>query len=372
LITLIVYEGRVKATSDEGQITVVPSGGVLAIRVDKHSIVISGSGGDDPNKPSVVMTDGTVNQRMIVPQTARGDFAEVLIEPGENVTIHDLAAAVSVGIKLPPCENDTVDAAFNVPGLEHDPYSNPILPSGTHSYTVQCTHGTKSQGGIITVVADAGEELAGTTPGAKRNVVPDVTAVRYDTDTTGTHYLIKRTPKVESHLPKKLDQNDVRMVMQTAESTLMGRCAVKAKMHLAFTVLPSGKVDGLTVTSTDKTGAECIKGIVTGMLFPKAQTGVVVTYPISPAPSCDADKLVERGTVAEGNGDHNHALDALEKAYACKPDAHTLALTFMAACNAGKVPDARKFWKLMAADRQNQLEQICLHNHITREILDAK
>ena len=374
LITLIVYEGRVKATRDDGQIVFVEPGSVLAVR-DDHAIYMTLSASViGPDHAGTVMTMGhrPVVKRVIVPQTARGDFAEVLVAPGESPKIHDLAATVSVAIELPTCDHDTVETAFETPTvLEHDPYFNVILRRGLYPYTVKCTHGTNVDRGVINVVADEGHTLAGMPVGVKRNVVPDVTAIRYESDSMGLHFLIKRTPKVVSHLPKKLDQNDIRMVMQTAESTLMGRCAIKAKMHLAFTVLPSGKVDGLTVTSTDKTGAECIKGIVSMMLFPKAQTGVTVTYPISPVPACDAEKLVDKGSQAEGNGDHDHALDAFEKAYACKPDAHTLAVTFMAACNAGKVPDARKFWKLMAPETQTHLIQICLHNRITRDMLDA-
>jgi hypothetical protein len=375
LITLIVVKGHVVATNDD-QTLIVPSGGVLALR-DNHAITWSiGEAFVDAEHPGVIVTMGeprTVGKRVIVPQTARGDFAEVLLEPGESPKIHDLAATVSVAIKLPTCDHDTVETAFETSRvLEHDPYFNVILPRGVFPYTVRCAHGANFDRGVINVVADEGLSLAGTPPGVNRNVVPDVTATRYESDSMGLHFLIKRTPKVVSHLPKQLDQNDIRMVMKTAESTLMGRCAIKSKMHLAFTVLPSGKVDGLTVTSTDKTGAECIKGIVTGMLFPKAQTEVAVTYPISPAPACDADNLVETGTQAEGRGEHAHALDELKKAYACKPEAHTLALAFMAACNAGKVPDARKFWKLMLVDQQSHLELICTHNHITREMLDAK
>jgi hypothetical protein len=383
LITLIVYEGRVKATSD-GEVVIVQPGSVLALRDGQEvRMTIAASTLDDLH--ALTMSIGeTVSKRVIVPQTARGDLAEVLVEPGESPKIHDLAATVSVSIKLPTCDHDTVETAFETPRvLEHDPYFNVILPKGLYPYTVRCTHGTNIDRGVINVVADEGDSLAGMPAGVKRNVVPDVTAIRYESDSMGLHFLIKRTPKVVSHLPKQLDQKSVRMVMQTAESTLMGRCAIKAKWQLAFTVLPSGKVEGVTVNGGgrhDAPVAECIKGIVSMMQFPQAQTGVAVTYPISPpdemfdfatAPACDAERLVETGTQAEGRGDHASALKEFEKAYACKPDAHTLAVTFMAACNAGKVPDARKFWKVMAADTQNHLFQICLHNHITREILDA-
>ncbi|MEO8842961.1 MAG: FHA domain-containing protein [Kofleriaceae bacterium] len=89
-------------------------------------------------------------------------------------------------------------------------------------------------------------------------------------------------------------------------------------------------------------------------------------------PACNAEALVDAGTQAEGRGDHGSALGSFEAAYRCKKDAHTLAVTFMAACNAGKPDAARKYWKVMSSDTQNHLLQICLHNHITKEILDAQ
>jgi len=89
-------------------------------------------------------------------------------------------------------------------------------------------------------------------------------------------------------------------------------------------------------------------------------------------PACNAETLVDLGTQAEGRGDHGSALVSFEAAYRCKKDAHTLAVTFMAACNAGKPDAARKYWKAMSLETQNHLLQICLHNHITKDILDAQ
>jgi hypothetical protein len=370
LITLIVYEGHVKATSGGGEVVIVQPGSVLALH-EGQEVRMNITASTLDLEALNTSIGHTVGKRVIVPQTARGDLAEVLVEPGESPKIHDLAATVSVSIKLPTCDHDTVETAFETPrALEHDRYFNVILPKGLYPYTVRCSHGTNVDRGVINVVADEGRSLAGMPAGVVRNVVPDVTATRYESDSMGLHFLIKRAPP----LPKQLDQTEVRMVMQTAESTLMGRCAIKAKMTLAFTVLPSGKVAGLTVNGggrADAPVAECIRGIVSMLQFPKAQTGVAATYAISPAPTCNAERFVDTGTQAEGRGEHDRALDEFKKAYACKPETHTVALTFMAACNAGRLDAARKFWKLMVPDQQNHLELICIHNHITREMLDA-
>ncbi|MEO8845897.1 MAG: hypothetical protein ABI591_28320 [Kofleriaceae bacterium] len=231
LITLIVYEGRVKTTSEDGQSVVVAAGDVLAFRVDKHSIVITNDVGG-----------GTVDKQVI-----------------------------------------------------------------------------------------------------------------------------HKTAKPAVHVPDKLDASAVRITMEGAREAF-AKCQFKAKVRLTFTIEPSGKVTHITSTSTDRLGEACVTGVLTDVAFPEAKTGSTVTYPLEP---CDVETLIDTGTEAEGRGDHTHALDAFERAYACKKDTHTVALTFMAACNARKLDAARRVWKAMKPDTQDHLFQICLHNHITREILDA-
>jgi hypothetical protein len=88
------------------------------------------------------------------------------------------------------------------------------------------------------------------------------------------------------------------------------------------------------------------------------------------APACSSEALVETGTQQEARGEHSSALATLEQAYRCKKESHTLQLTFMAACNAGKPAEARKYWKLMTPDTQTHVLLICLNNHISREVLD--
>jgi ABC transport system ATP-binding/permease protein len=87
-------------------------------------------------------------------------------------------------------------------------------------------------------------------------------------------------------------------------------------------------------------------------------------------PACSSETLVETGTQQEARGEHSSALATLEQAYRCKKESHTLQLTFMAACNAGKPAEARKYWKMMSADTQTHVLLICLNNHISREVLD--
>jgi pSer/pThr/pTyr-binding forkhead associated (FHA) protein len=93
---------------------------------------------------------------------------------------------------------------------------------------------------------------------------------------------------------------------------------------------------------------------------------------VQPNACANADANVEAGTQAEGRGEHGAAVGLFEQAWRCKKDSHTLALTFMAACNAVKPDVARKYWKLMSPDTQVHYLQICLHNHITKDMLDGQ
>ena len=88
-------------------------------------------------------------------------------------------------------------------------------------------------------------------------------------------------------------------------------------------------------------------------------------------PTCNAEALTDQGTAAEGRGEHAGALASFEASYRCKKEPHVAQLSFMAACNANKADNARRWWKLLSADTQSHLLQICLKSHITKDILDG-
>jgi len=87
-------------------------------------------------------------------------------------------------------------------------------------------------------------------------------------------------------------------------------------------------------------------------------------------PACDAENMVTTGTAEEARGNHTQALAQYDAALKCKFDTHTLQLSFMAACNGSKVEFAKKYWKRMSPDMQSHMIQICLHNHITADMLN--
>ncbi|HEX4452605.1 MAG TPA: FHA domain-containing protein [Kofleriaceae bacterium] len=92
---------------------------------------------------------------------------------------------------------------------------------------------------------------------------------------------------------------------------------------------------------------------------------------VAPPPAQNCQQLVDAGTAANAQSDYVNALKDYEKAYSCKPDGHVLSLTFMSACNAGKVDRARYWWKKLSSDEQTHDVIICVRAHIGRDQLDA-
>jgi ABC transport system ATP-binding/permease protein len=92
---------------------------------------------------------------------------------------------------------------------------------------------------------------------------------------------------------------------------------------------------------------------------------------VAPPPAQTCQQLIDAGTAANAQSDNVNALKDFEKAYTCKPDAHVLSLTFMAACNAGNVNRARYWWKKLSSDEQTHDVIICVRAHIGRDQLDA-
>jgi hypothetical protein len=72
-----------------------------------------------------------------------------------------------------------------------------------------------------------------------------------------------------------------------------------------------------------------------------------------------------------GAGDNADALKKFEQAYACRPDAHTLQLAFMAACNVPDLVRARHWWRRLSSDEQDRDVMMCIRRGITRGRLDG-
>jgi pSer/pThr/pTyr-binding forkhead associated (FHA) protein len=93
--------------------------------------------------------------------------------------------------------------------------------------------------------------------------------------------------------------------------------------------------------------------------------------PTPPPTTCDADALEAKGATDTGAGHYPEALATYEQLYQCKGSPHAAQLAFMASCNQGNVPKAKKYYKKLSTDAQTRFVQICIRRNITKEQLDA-
>ncbi len=94
--------------------------------------------------------------------------------------------------------------------------------------------------------------------------------------------------------------------------------------------------------------------------------GSAVQSPPPPA-ACDADELRRLGDAAENKGSHAQALAEYELMYKCRPDPHTAAFAYMAACNAGRADKAKQYFPKMPASgsySQQTLLSMCIRFNI--------
>ncbi|HWO21429.1 MAG TPA: FHA domain-containing protein [Kofleriaceae bacterium] len=99
-----------------------------------------------------------------------------------------------------------------------------------------------------------------------------------------------------------------------------------------------------------------------------------VTTPTPPTPpaGCDPDAFVEKGREFNANGQALAALDAFDKAWACKPDPSIAEKAFIPACNLGNAAKAKLYWKRMSALMRQRAIGICVRNGISEETLNGQ
>jgi len=139
-----------------------------------------------------------------------------------------------------------------------------------------------------------------------------------------------------------------------------------------FTLDADGHVstDAVDGDTPDGATAKCILDVLDTLSFPKSGSGGKYAHYVHPV-SCDVDALVAEGNSRMGTGDHVGALAKYEEAIACKPEERLYDLAFMAACNSANATKAAQHWSKMHSGAQTRLLQICIRNGITREQLDA-
>ncbi|MBA3542218.1 MAG: FHA domain-containing protein [Deltaproteobacteria bacterium] len=86
-------------------------------------------------------------------------------------------------------------------------------------------------------------------------------------------------------------------------------------------------------------------------------SGTVVT---PPQPSCDAEALKAKGLQDMGASLHAAALTSFEAAWKCSPSPLLIRLVANAACNAGNAAKAKKYYPMVPAQFQTNVQQTCL------------
>jgi hypothetical protein len=87
--------------------------------------------------------------------------------------------------------------------------------------------------------------------------------------------------------------------------------------------------------------------------------------------SCDVTALTQKGMANEQIGQHAAALVSFEMAIRCQPSTRLYEMSFMAACNAKSVSKASYYWKKLPGPSSGALQQICMRNGISPDLLDG-
>jgi serine/threonine-protein kinase len=92
--------------------------------------------------------------------------------------------------------------------------------------------------------------------------------------------------------------------------------------------------------------------------------------PCKTPPRCDADALGAQGRALFNKNKYEDALDAYDKAYACRPDPALLQGAFVVACNMRNKPEARSYWVQLSAAARAQALGVRVSNGITEKALN--
>jgi pSer/pThr/pTyr-binding forkhead associated (FHA) protein len=102
----------------------------------------------------------------------------------------------------------------------------------------------------------------------------------------------------------------------------------------------------------------------------EAQRQVRCTPPPPPS-ACDAEPLAEKGREHHAAGQLAAALDAFEKAWACKQDPAYAEKAFIVACNMPNAAKARQLWRRLPAAMKQRVLGVCVRNGITEDTLNG-
>ncbi len=141
---------------------------------------------------------------------------------------------------------------------------------------------------------------------------------------------------------------------------------VKARVKVAA----SGRVDSVTIEPSDAAPAACVKRVLGAMTFTSTTHGGSFTYPFVFG-ICDADALAVQGWDLYSNASYAQALVKYEQAISCRPSAGLELRAFMAACNSKNVRKAAAHYAKLAPNTQQTVLSVCVRNGIGADQLAA-
>lgn len=383
LVTVNLYEGHARLSS-AGQTVVVQPGTTYQVL---------------PGQPPRL--DRAVVATNVAGVPASEAPPELTLPLGEKVTIHDPRGAIRIAIDK-QCPGDASPMYPNG--------ANALTEAGDYHFSYTCNG--VDEHGEVTVLRDLNLDVLRApadnavwsdrvhvegapvparaqitidgVPLATRNnqrwsaeVVPahrGFLAVRIDGGLDDVHYYIRRAATGDRTTARPapaqgLPVAEFERVMNELRPAL-GPCVQRWPngQDVAVSIDANGRVTELLTTESDPATDACLRKVLRNALFPAAKAGSRHTHHVDPA--CDFEELQAAGTAAVARGAHAEALRSFDAALRCKYDIHALQLAFMAACRANEVDYARKYWKRMSTDLKGHFLQICLHAHITKEMLD--
>ena len=343
LVTVVVYDGHVRATSD-GRSVVVEPGATVALG---SGLAPAPATRDDDLEALRQRVDQLEHERSALQQQVAalgGDHVQPIVPDG--AVMHALRPSLD-GCAAADDFVGTLSLRFEV---EHGVVT---------SVQLQTTDGGSER--LLPCVRDAVDALTGVPDGKYAAQLPFGAAPKTACDAEKLTSEGQQAESIGDHVNALRDFAQAYACKPSNHGNalvFMAACNAKdlAKARDSYRRLDTDQQDHYDVL--------CIRNGITmddleGVAAPAAKP-------------CDAEHLKTEGQSAMSVGNHAEALRWFEKAHACKPDAHTAQLVFMEACNAGNLPAARTAWTKLSADAQEHFDVMCIRRGITREMLESK
>jgi len=318
LVTVVVYEGRVKVTG-QGQTVNVAPGNTVAIA------------------PSTPPRNAVAGTPMPPPVDKPACDATALVQSGDQHLQQGLDAAALLDFEA---------------AIACMPDGAPSRSSATaKAFMSACRSRNEPKAKVYY------DEL----PADRREALSQICVRNGITFKVAT----KTVPKLPASLTSSDVAGELGSVMPSFEAC--GGGTFEGTVSVDFSVAPSGAV-GKVVSTVDSPATACVVSLLRRQRFPATQRGGTFTYPFTfkKATKCDAQKLKASGESKLQQGLDAAALLDFEAALKCGGAGGDIYVkAFMAACRSRNEPKARMYYKSLPTDRRDSISQLCVRNGIT-------